>query len=88
VSGADPLNLIGSIVPGEPVLGHSGNRVLYRDGVPVATIEGKGEGGRGKGMTVLVDATPEERRTFETALVRKKSAPLVRTYLGKSRAAP
>jgi len=86
VAGADPLNLVGTIVPGEPVAGHAGNRVLYRDGVPVATIEGKGEGGRGKGVRLLVAATAEEARAFEEALVRRRPAPLVRAYLGKSRA--
>jgi ATP-dependent Lhr-like helicase len=86
VTGADPLNLLGTIVPGEPVAGHAGNRVLYRDGVPVAVIEGKGEGGRGKSVRLLIEATAEEAQAFETALVRRRPAPLVRAYLGKSRA--
>ncbi|HYY68216.1 MAG TPA: DEAD/DEAH box helicase [Terriglobales bacterium] len=36
VSAADPLNLVGILVPGERVAGISGNFVSYRDGVPVA----------------------------------------------------
>jgi ATP-dependent Lhr-like helicase len=36
VSGADPLNLVGIITPGPRLAALSGNRVLYRDGVPVA----------------------------------------------------
>ncbi|NQD78438.1 ATP-dependent DNA helicase, partial [Pseudomonas sp. CrR7] len=36
VSAADPLNLIGSLLPGAKVPAVSGNRLLYRDGVPVA----------------------------------------------------
>ena len=36
VSGADPLNLIGIVTPGPRLAALTGNRVLYRDGVPVA----------------------------------------------------
>jgi ATP-dependent Lhr-like helicase len=85
VSGADPLNLVGTVVPGDQVPAHAGNRVLYRDGVPVAVVEGRGDGGRATRVRLLVDATDEEARTFETALVRRRPAPLVRAYLGKSR---
>ena len=85
VSGADPLNLVGVIVPGDPVAGHAANRVLYRDGVPVAVLEGKGEAARRAGVRVLSDATTEETRDFEAALVRRRPSPLVRAYLGKSR---
>ncbi len=45
VSGADPLNLVGYIVPGDPVPALATNRVLYRDGVPVAVRLGTGDGG-------------------------------------------
>ena len=37
VSGADPLNLVGTVLPGNKVPRVAGARVLYRDGVPVAT---------------------------------------------------
>ena len=44
VSGSDPLNLLGTLLPGEKVPALAGNRLLYRDGVPVATqIAGKVE---------------------------------------------
>ena len=36
VSAADPLNLVGILVPGERVAAISGNSVSYRDGVPVS----------------------------------------------------
>ena len=81
VSGADPLNLVGFIVPGDVVPALATNRILYRDGVPVAVSTG--EGGRGKGERFLIDATPEEQRQFSAALVRRRTAPLVRAYLGK-----
>jgi len=41
ISAADPLNLIGLIVPGEKVPALSGNRVLFRNGVPVAVQAGE-----------------------------------------------
>jgi len=36
ISGADPLNLAGIVTPGPKVAALTSNRVLYRDGVPVA----------------------------------------------------
>ncbi len=38
VNGADPLNLVGVLVPGAKVPALYGNRVLYRDGVAVAVL--------------------------------------------------
>jgi ATP-dependent Lhr-like helicase len=38
VSGADPLNLVGSVLPGAKVPALTGSRILYRDGVPLATL--------------------------------------------------
>jgi ATP-dependent Lhr-like helicase len=40
LSGSDPLNLVGIITPGGRLPALSGNRVLYRDGVPVALLSG------------------------------------------------
>jgi ATP-dependent Lhr-like helicase len=40
VSGADPLNLAGILTPGPKLAALAGNRVLYRDGVPIAFLEG------------------------------------------------
>jgi ATP-dependent Lhr-like helicase len=37
LSAADPLNLVGVILPGERVPAISGNAVTFRDGVPVST---------------------------------------------------
>ncbi|TRX75341.1 DEAD/DEAH box helicase [Pseudomonas mangiferae] len=42
VSALDPLNLLGSLLPGEKIPAVLGNRVAFRDGVPVAaTLAGK-----------------------------------------------
>ncbi|MCS3399642.1 DEAD/DEAH box helicase [Burkholderia thailandensis] len=40
VSGADPLNLTGTLLPGQRVPALAGNRVLFRDGVPIASLVG------------------------------------------------
>jgi ATP-dependent Lhr-like helicase len=40
ISGVDPLNLCGTLLPGDKVPALAGNRILFRDGVPVATIAG------------------------------------------------
>ena len=40
ISAADPLNLAGILTPGERVPALAGNRLLYRDGVPVAVLTG------------------------------------------------
>jgi ATP-dependent Lhr-like helicase len=40
VSGADPLNLLGGVIAGERLPALTGARVLYRDGVPLATLVG------------------------------------------------
>jgi ATP-dependent Lhr-like helicase len=81
VCGADPLNLVGILTPGDAVPAVATNRILYRDGVPVAVKEGEG-----RGETFLLEVNPEERELLRTALVRRRVAPLVRAYLGKSRA--
>ncbi len=38
LSGADPLNLIGIVTPGARLPSLTGNRVLFRDGLPLATL--------------------------------------------------
>src|SRR3546814_1298428 len=40
VCGSDPLNLTGVIVPGERVPALPGNRILFRNGAPVAVSAG------------------------------------------------
>ena len=40
LSGADPLNLVGVLSPGARLPALTGNRVLYRDGLPIALLAG------------------------------------------------
>jgi ATP-dependent helicase Lhr and Lhr-like helicase len=38
LSAADPLNLVGIVTPGPRLAALTGNRVLYRDGLPIALL--------------------------------------------------
>ena len=38
LSGADPLNLVGILTPGPKLSALTGNRLLYRDGLPIALL--------------------------------------------------
>ena len=78
VSGADPANLVGIVTPGDPVPALATNRVLYRDGIPVAV-----RAGEGRAETHLVEVTPAEAQEFHSAMVRTRAAPLVRAYLAR-----
>jgi ATP-dependent helicase Lhr and Lhr-like helicase len=40
IAAADPLNLVGILTPGARVPATAANRILLRDGVPVAALEG------------------------------------------------
>jgi len=40
LSGADPLNLVGVLTPGPKLAALTGNRLLYRDGLPIAFFAG------------------------------------------------
>jgi ATP-dependent Lhr-like helicase len=62
------LNLIGSVVPGERVPALTGARILFRDGVPVATLVAKS-------VNTLVELQPGEEWTFRKLLLRDHSRP-------------
>jgi ATP-dependent Lhr-like helicase len=74
LSGADPLNLVGVLTPGARVPALTGNRVLYRDGVPLALLAG-GE------ARFLEKLAPEAEWSARNALVRRQ-VPAVLNFLG------
>jgi ATP-dependent helicase Lhr and Lhr-like helicase len=74
VSAADPLNLVGVIVPGNRITAHTSNRVLYQDGVPVASFE-SGE------TRFLVELSRAMEWKAKAALMRKATRPELRSYL-------
>ena len=77
VSAVDPLNLIGIATPGDRLAALSGNRLLYRDGIPIAVLDGKEP-------RFLVDLDPATRWQAQSALVRRSVAPKLKAYLGRS----
>jgi len=76
VSAADPLNLVGIITPGDRVTAFAANRVLYRDGVPIAKLE-SGQ------VSFLIELDPASQWQAKNALVRRSVAPALRTYLSR-----
>ena len=59
LSGADPLNLVGILTPGQRLAALTANRVVYRDGLPVAALSG----GKTQFLTDLETATNGRRRS-------------------------
>ncbi len=64
VSAVDPLNLVGTIVSGDKVPRIAGSRVLYRDGVPMATLV-SGE------VTLLAELPHDEEAAVRRTLLRE-----------------
>jgi ATP-dependent Lhr-like helicase len=67
ISACDPLNLVGILTPGSRVTAVLGNRILYRDGVPVAVTENER-------LRILIQAEDEERRLMERLLDVRSNA--------------
>ncbi|HEX3250486.1 MAG TPA: DEAD/DEAH box helicase [Pyrinomonadaceae bacterium] len=74
VSAADPLNLVGIIVPGGRITAHTSNRILYQDGAPIAALE-SGE------TRFLVELSRAMEWKAKAALMRKATRPELRSYL-------
>ncbi len=74
ISAADPLNLVGILTPGHRVPSTPKNRILFRDGVPVAFHEGS--------ETHFLE-DPEDQRWALTQALRRQPVPrAVQAYLG------
>jgi ATP-dependent Lhr-like helicase len=63
VSGGDPLNLVGIVAPGERLAALAGNRLVLRDGVPIAVKEGRA-------TNWVREPAGEEHRTIQSLLLR------------------
>ena len=70
LSGADPLNLAGILTPGPKLAALTGNRLLYRDGIPVALLAG------GEVQFLATLDTPTEWEARKALLRRTASPPL------------
>ncbi|TLZ34589.1 MAG: ATP-dependent DNA helicase, partial [Gammaproteobacteria bacterium] len=65
LSGADPLNLVGILTPGARLPSLSGNRLLYRDGVPIALLAA-GE------VSFLEELAPQQQWEVRNVLLRRQ----------------
>ncbi len=65
ISAADPLNLTGIVTPGPRVPALASYRIIYQDGVPLASREG----GQIRPLALI---PPERTHEIERALVRKR----------------
>jgi ATP-dependent helicase Lhr and Lhr-like helicase len=71
ISAADPLNLAGIVTSGERIRAAGGNRLVYRDGVPVAVREGEY-------VRELAPIDPEIAGDVSRALSRRRVPALLR----------
>ena len=78
LSAADPLNLIGSVLGGERIGNTAGQRILLRDGLPIAAQVG-GE------FKALISMTSGDEWRARTRLLRTGSLPAEpEAHLGRS----
>jgi ATP-dependent Lhr-like helicase len=68
LSGADPLNLLGIVTPGPRLPSLAGNRLLYRDGLPIAAYAA-GE------VRFLENLAPKEEWEARNAVLRRHVPP-------------
>ena len=74
ISAADPLNLVGILTPGHRIPATPKNRILFRDGVPIAFREGS--------ETHFLEEPADNRWSLTQALQRQPIPRAVRAYLG------
>jgi ATP-dependent Lhr-like helicase len=74
LSGADPLNLVGVLTPGARLPALTGNRVLYRDGLPVALLVA--------GEVRFVEALAQEQEWAARNALQRRQVPAQLALLG------
>ncbi|HEU0184731.1 MAG TPA: DEAD/DEAH box helicase [Blastocatellia bacterium] len=77
VSAADPLNLVGIVLPGARVPVIPSNRILFRNGVAIAVLEAGQE-------RYLVDLEKASEWPAKKALIQRPVPPQLKAYLGRS----
>src|SRR5438067_590861 len=77
ISAADPLNMLGILVPGPRLSSAAANRLLYRDGAPIAVLEAKE-------IRYVIEMNAAEQWQARNALLRRRVPPKVRAYLNQS----
>ena len=76
ISAADPLNLAGVVTAGDRVRASSANRILYRDGVPLAAMEGDY-------IRPLTTIAPELHGDIASVLAGRRVPGVVAGYIGR-----
>jgi ATP-dependent Lhr-like helicase len=75
ISGCDPLNLTGTVTPGDRIRASAGTRIVYRGGVPVAAMEGDM-------LRTLAEVEPGVAAQA-AALAAGRRVPVVSGYVGR-----
>jgi ATP-dependent Lhr-like helicase len=78
MSAADPLNLTGVITAGARVRAVTANRIVYRDGVPLAAMEGDF-------VRPLADVPPALAGEVASALAGRKVPAVLSGFVGRAR---
>ncbi|HZT77657.1 MAG TPA: DEAD/DEAH box helicase [Vicinamibacterales bacterium] len=76
LTGVDPLNLAGLVTAGERVRAAAGTRLVYRDGVPVAALEGDY-------LRPLSDLVPADAARIASALTGRAMPPVTSGFVGR-----
>ncbi len=76
ISAADPLNLIGIVTPGDRVRAIPGSRIVFRDGIPLAALEGDY-------VRPLADIPPAMAGEVASALAGRRVPPVISGYIGR-----
>jgi ATP-dependent helicase Lhr and Lhr-like helicase len=80
LSAVDPLNLVGILTPGERVAAIHRNRILYRDGLPMAAVEG--------GEVRRLAETDMSEDKLRTLLARRSLRQPLKLHLREAAATP
>jgi ATP-dependent Lhr-like helicase len=76
ISAADPLNLAGIVTSGDRVRAVAANRLVYRDGVPLAALEGDY-------MRSLTEVEPALAASVATTLVGRHMPSVISGFVGR-----
>jgi ATP-dependent Lhr-like helicase len=80
ISAADPLNLAGIVTAGDKVRAVAPTRIAYRDGVPVAAMEGDYV----RPLIALTDVAPAVAAEVATTLAGRPVAAVLSGFVGRS----
>jgi ATP-dependent Lhr-like helicase len=80
ISAADPLNLAGIVTAGDRVRAVSATRIVYRDGFPLAAMEGDYV----RPLTMLADVGPELAAEVASTLAGRPMPPVLSGFVGRS----